>query len=662
MQSRTCPACHSTYPPDSTICPHDGSLLQPDGSSSPEHSWPPGKVIGGKYVVFARTGEDEVTWVYRARNLELDELRSLRALRADLARDAGASGEFRRTARLLQKLVHPNLMSVEACGDAEDGCPFLATDATPSASLADLLCAEGPLEPLRVCSIARQIAAALAAAHQVGLLHLGLSPSNVLVSAQPEGELVKVQGFGTASIRASRERARRSHVRPTLHDLMPPHPPYCSPEQALGKPVRLLDARTDLYSLGVMMHQMMTGRLPFWQPAGEDLTANGEADLAPLVSHLEDAPLPVSVGGRPDTPEPLAHLVVQLLEKRPELRVPTADVVIETIRLAEDRIAARAILGAPQSAMIGAASAIRAAEAVTAAGPAEADSRPLPALPLVQAPQEVAPRALISEPRGGAPSGTQPAPNAAFKVTAGREAAGSAAASTAERAVTSARRPSADSASILFKAQPQPNPNHWARWVLASLSVIVVAGGVWFFSTRAQHQWLGSGPLSPIKSDELRAVEGANAEPSSAPASPSPSASQPAASAPAGSAHAAAQKPEERGPQGSAASQAPPATMTSAGNSASTATPGGVPPATKRLPVAAREGGAKPAASPGDIAAEVKRAVSAGDVFFELGQYDLAMQAYERPLKLDPNNSLLRARIQRAQSAKNAEQEFLQQQ
>jgi len=673
MQSRTCPACHATYPLDFRLCPHDGSLLQPDGSFLDEHRdeaidpWPPGKVIGGKYVVFARSGEDEVAWVYRARSLDLDEPRSLRALRADLARDARAAQEFRRTARLMQKLVHPNLPAIEAWGDAEDGRPFLVTEVVEGTSLTDLMLAEGPIEPLRACSIARQIAAALAATHQAGMLHLGLSPSQVLLCGQAEEGRVQVLGFGTASVLASRGRVRHAGTGLTLRGLIPPCPQYTSPEQALGKAPQSLDARSDLYSLGVLMHQMLTGRLPFWQTAGDggSPSVNGEADLAPLVSHLEDAPLPVSVGGRAEPPAPLVELVAQLLEKRPELRPATASAVIEKIRLAEDRIAARAILGVREPAKPRAASPVRDDAEQAASTPlarAEAGGRTeLPSLPAVAA----QPATLkISEPSAGLAAAAPPSASAPPQVAVPQQPTGPAgelaAASAAAKVPVS--RPSArrDSTSVLFKAQP-PEPTHWGRWVLASLSVLVVAAGVWFFLTRGRTQWLGSGPLSPIKSDELRTVEGANAEESSSSASKSSSASQPAASSAAGST-SGAQNPVGIGSQGSAPSAPQPSTPNLTAGESSAGASGGLPSAAKRRPVAMTPGGGKPAVSPQEVAAEVKRAVSAGDVFFELGQYDLAIQAYEGPLKLDPDNGQLRARIQRAQSAKSAEQEYLEQQ
>ncbi|HEY6291216.1 MAG TPA: protein kinase [Terriglobia bacterium] len=635
-----------TYPPDFRLCPHDGSSLQPDGSSFREYedhgkdAWPPGKVIGGKYVIFAQTGDDEVARVYRVRSLELDEPRSLRALRAGIARDAAAAQEFRRTAWLLQKVAHPNLVGIEACGDAEDGRPFVVTEVAAGTSLAELMCAEGPLETLRACSIARQIATALVVAHEVGLLHLGLSPSNILVSGlasgRAEGERVKVQGFGTVSVRASRERNGPSCARLSLRDLIPLHAAYCSPEQALGRHLDRLDARADLYSLGVLIYHMLTGRLPFWQPAADtgSLASIAEADLAPLVSHLEDAPLPLSLGGRAEPPEPLMNLVVQLLEKRPELRPATARAVIEKIKLAEDEMASRALLGVAQSAEISAISPVQvdAAEAVAVVAPAPGNEGPeLPPLPVLPASPEAALNALISETAAVPASAAQSTPNSVFEVAVAQEPAVPAAGAVAVAAT--ANQPSArqDSTSVLFKAQP-PKPTHRGRWVWATLSLLIVVAGVWFFLTRAQTQWLGSGPLSPIKSDELRTVEGANTTESPAPASkPSSETSQPSASGgAAGTSPAAANQAEESRPQSSAAK--------------------------RRLvmPTAA-----PPPVSPEDLAAEVKRAVAAGDIFFELGQYDLAIQAYQRPLKLDPNNFQLRIKIQRAQSAKNAEQQYL---
>jgi eukaryotic-like serine/threonine-protein kinase len=672
MQLKTCPTCHATYPLEFEVCLQDGARLESgSGASEAETEWQSGRVVGGKYRISSRLGEDEVAAIYEAHTMSLNAPRVIRVLQPRFAADAKASEEFRRAADLVQKAAQANVIAVEGRGNAEDGRPFLVTEFFQGQTLAELMQGEAPLEPQRACSIARQVALALSAAHRRGLLHLSLNPSNILASGAPGEESVKVQGFGAAYVRICWTRNGCVSSAATLRDYLPADSRYASPELALGTPPQLLDERADLYSLGVVLYEMLTGRLPFASPdLGPDSGGRrgSEPDLSALASRLEASPAAMGAGyGGMEVPAPLAALVMTLLERRPELRLPSAQDTVEKIALAQSRIAAlvRSTLPtepaesimAPRSAEVAPPRA-RGSERTE---PDEVDRvRPATESDLLAAPAlsaEAALDALDLKAKSSSASVTGPA-----AVTNPQAAVGS-------RALTAEGRHFGRDTSILFKTDRPPGRWRVGRWALAAVVVLVLAAGAWFFVTRDRSQWLGAGPLSPIKSDELRSVEGEKPAPSSSTQTTSKAAVQSQAGTPAaGQAAQSSQQPATQ-PSASSPSASQPASPPAAGNGAATggnqangtASAGkpGNATVTSKPPSAPASTSASSGPSPEDIAAQVKRAIAAGDVFFELGQYDYAIRAYQGPLKYDPKNLELKLKIERAQKAKAAEQQYL---
>ncbi len=648
---KTCPSCHVTYSLDFEVCPRDGIRLEPENGAQAE--WPNGMVIAAKYRISRQLGEDEVTAIYEAHTLSLNAPRVIRVLKPRFAAAARASEEFRKAADLVQKAAQANVIAVEGRGNAEDGRPFLITEFFRGQALAELMQKERPLEPQRACAIARQVALALSAAHRLGLLHLVLTPSNILVSGPPDEESVKVQGFGTAYVLACCTRNGGSSSGPRLRDHLPANPRYASPEMALGRPPALLDERSDLYSLGVILYEMLTGWLPFrGRDASRDSGEDGGSELAvaTLVARLEDPPTPLDAGyGGLKVPAPLGDVVMQLLERRPELRLPSAQDVIEKMALVQSRIATLARPRLPTE-LAESKMASGSAEVIAAREPAEVDEpRPRQELDLV------GPSSSSSDVGLGAVSSKGVVQRPSSPYAAAVQAVGAAVGSEP----VAARPYAAD----LFQTRRPPDQPRFGRWALAAVVVLVLAAGTWFFITRARTQWLGAGPLSPIKSDELRRVEGANPPPSSPsqatskPAMPpqngTPAASQPAQAAP---------QPAVSGPSASPPESAPSATNEAGSGGKQT---GGTLPAGKSATGQVSKPSGTPtstgseAASPEDVAAQVKRAIAAGDVFFELGQYDYAIRAYEGPLKYDPANQELKLKIERARKAKAAEEQYL---
>jgi serine/threonine protein kinase len=651
--------------------------------------WPAGKVIGEGYVLADKLGDDGVTSLYRAQTAA-GEPRLVSALSAELADDPALVREFRDIGYRVCRAHHPNLPPVEASGDAE-GRPFLVTVPASGRTLEELLRAEGRVPPLRACAIARQVAAALEAVHRLNLLHLGLEPRQILLSGDTDH--VELQGLGAGQVRLSRAgRGKSSTGRPlSLRDLMPAAPAYCAPEAALAKSPETLDERADLYSLGVLTYQMLSGRLP----AG--VTAPDDDGLDMLVWQLEPFAAPLEFGA--GIPEPLARLVQQLLEKRPELRPSTAKVVREAIDLAAAGLGTpvtqpsrtpaaptkgrgvtplsplglqplqppsqaipqepdRATLSPGPSEPPAAAPFARPAREPIRPSLAESDRLTewapelAPELASQSMPESASPLApvpplerLVSEPAedfaGMLLEVSAPEPAAAPLSRPGAWQIRETPPAAGPVAVPAGPVPLGDSTSLLLKTSPASEPPAgWGRRALAGIVVVlVIAVAIFFIGESKKLQW--DSP-TPTAVDEQHSLSRPEANPSTAPSSTI----EPAAASPSQAGGAAAQAQAQ--PKG----QAPPG----AGPESS---PAVVAPG--RAPAGGANPGVKPAlGSTSDaVEDEVRRAVSAGDVFYQMGQYDLAIQAYQGPLKDTPQNETLRGRIERARKAKAAEQEYL---
>lgn len=253
-------------------------------------------------------GRGGMGMVYLARDTRLNRPVAIKTLRADLARKASAKERFLREARVAAALEHESIVPIYYVGEA-GGIPFLAMPVLKGQGLdAHLKANGGRLPPAEVIRIAAQIAGGLAAAHDVGLIHRDIKPSNVWVDA--DGRRVRVLDFGLA-----RYETDDSHL--TVSGMIVGTPAYMAPEQARGRGV---DARADLFSLGVVLYQMLTGRRPF---TGTDAVS--------IISSLAlDTPAAPNVVNF-DVPSELSDLVMQLLEKEPQNRPASATVVREAL-------------------------------------------------------------------------------------------------------------------------------------------------------------------------------------------------------------------------------------------------------------------------------------------------------------------------------------------
>jgi len=315
---KSCPRCQSIYPENYVVCPRDSAALVELGA------WTEGMVIRGKFRIMRKVGQGGMGTVYEAVHLRLQERCALKVMNPDVANTPDFAKRFEREAILARRLQHPNAVRVDDIDETEDGRPYIVMEYVEGRSLKQLIQETGPMPVGRVGAIAKQVAAALGAAHQLGIVHRDIKPENIVLIGGPQGEQAKVLDFGIAKLKEVRQ-SDASGMTLTSTGMVMGTPQYMSPEQALGKRGDELDGRSDLYSLGVVMYQMLTGELPF----------KADTTLALLHAQAFEPPRPFSEV-RPDLqlPDSICRLVMSCLAKQPQDRPASAQALIdELVRL-----------------------------------------------------------------------------------------------------------------------------------------------------------------------------------------------------------------------------------------------------------------------------------------------------------------------------------------
>lgn len=297
---RKCPQCGGSYEDAISFCPADGTRTEIQ-QAVPTQALDTliGSVIDGRYRVEERIGEGGMGVVYRATHVVLRKPFALKVIRADQATDANIVQRFVREARAASGIGHPNIVNINDFGTTADGSLYLAMEFLDGMTLADAM-KSGPIPYARALEIFTQIAGALEAAHAQGIVHRDLKPENVFLMREAgQHEFVKVLDFGIAKV-------KNAAAKLTSTGMVFGTPHYLSPEQAAGQPV---DHRSDIYSLGVIMYQVLAGQLPF----------TAESLMALMTKHMfEPAPSLREAGHA--VPSALDAIVGRCLQKKPELR------------------------------------------------------------------------------------------------------------------------------------------------------------------------------------------------------------------------------------------------------------------------------------------------------------------------------------------------------
>src|SRR5918998_2204807 len=268
-------------------------------------------VLDNRYGVSGLLGGGGMGEVFLARDQVLDREVALKVLRNQYAQDEEFVDRFEREAKAAASLNYPHIVQVYDRGTAADGTYYISMEYVGGGTLKDRISREGPLEAGEAVRLASQIADALGVAHGRGMVHRDVKPQNVLLAADGDA---KVADFGVARAVSETSLSDSSLVLGTAK--------YMSPEQAMGDPV---GPESDLYSLGVVLYEMLTGEVPF--------EADSEVDVA--TKHVVEVPRPPKEKN-PSVPEALNGVAMKLLEKKPEDRYPgAAELVADLSRAGE---------------------------------------------------------------------------------------------------------------------------------------------------------------------------------------------------------------------------------------------------------------------------------------------------------------------------------------
>ncbi|HEX8844552.1 MAG TPA: serine/threonine-protein kinase [Pyrinomonadaceae bacterium] len=263
------------------------------------------QIIAGRFRIECEIGTGGMGTVYRAKHLGLERPVAVKIIKPEYAFDPDVADRFMREARTMARLRHPNAAMIFDAGNLPDGRHFIVMEFVEGQTLSEALEKEGRFTPERAVQIASAICDVLAEAHHLGIVHRDLKPSNIMLNERG----ICVLDFGVAKVLATSADATHTHAT-TGSGVIVGTPRYMSPEQCLGQRV---GARSDLYSLGVLLYEMLAGRPPFTDPLASAVLVKQATALPPPLPKL-----------RQDIPRPLVLAVHTLLAKRPNDRPQNA--------------------------------------------------------------------------------------------------------------------------------------------------------------------------------------------------------------------------------------------------------------------------------------------------------------------------------------------------
>ncbi len=341
----------------------------------------------GPYRVIAQLGQGGMATVYKAYHASLDRYVAIKVLHPAFKEDTTFLARFQREARVLAKLEHPNIIPIYDFADHE-GHPYLVMKYVEGETLKARL-GQGPVALAETLKVVDAVGSALAYAHKQGILHRDIKPSNVIITNEGHYYL---SDFGLARIASAGEST-------LSQDTMLGTPNYISPEQAKG--VRDLDGRTDIYSFGVVLYEMIVGRVPF----------SGDTPFSVIHDHIY-TPLPPPTAINPNVPEPLERLLLKALAKERDDRFADASAMMAAFHQA---VSGQLPGAATRRAEMGSSSAAETASmpvpppvepspTVVVQPSATATVKAPPAAPTVKAKKEAAEKSVTEKPKGKAPS------------------------------------------------------------------------------------------------------------------------------------------------------------------------------------------------------------------------------------------------------------------
>jgi serine/threonine-protein kinase len=326
---RTCPQCTASCDDAHKFCPSCGFPVAKVAANTDDPLI--GRTLPGGYVILDLVGIGGMGRVYRAEQTNLGRTVAVKIIHPHLVGEENAAARFITEARAASRLNHPNSVAVIDFGKTQDGQLYLVMEFLRGKDLARVMYEEGPLSFRRIVNILRQVLAALAEAHHMGIIHRDLKPENIILEPMRSGgDFVKVVDFGLAKMR---EAAPSPSI--TSPGIVCGTPEYMSPEQGRGDE---LDARSDLYGVGVIFYQLLTGKLPF----------EADSPTQVVLMHISEAPKdPRQVVPERRIPAGLVDVCLMALAKEPAHRFSDADEFGEALGDALNQVEVSGITRAP---------------------------------------------------------------------------------------------------------------------------------------------------------------------------------------------------------------------------------------------------------------------------------------------------------------------------
>jgi serine/threonine-protein kinase len=433
---KTCPNCQHTYPDDFSLCPRDGAHLTTQATEA-EAQLAAG--LSRRFRIIRRLGQGGMGTVFLAEQIGVGNRPvALKVLNRKLLDDPDFLLRFQNEAGSTGRIHHPNVVSIYESGQGDDGTPYIAMEYLEGESLRELVKKRGALPVAEVVEIAQQVADGLDAAHDLGIIHRDLKPDNIFLTRDKRGRLVvKVVDFGIAKLRESAMHTQTGLVLGT--------PAYMSSEQASGMRSDQLDARSDIYSLGVVVYEMLSGRVPF----------HSDTPLGYLRKHMLEDPPPLRAVAQGLTVLPQVEAVVMkaLMKDRNQRYASALDFACELTSAAQLLPSAETPVALPSTRIVP-------LPARTPAGQERALPMPLPAM--AKAKTDIA----VQTP--------SPAPAERIIQTPIAQPQGSKPGAVASRPPAALRAPQ-------FQATAE-SPSRVKLIVLGLVLLAVIAGSIWYFS------------------------------------------------------------------------------------------------------------------------------------------------------------------------------------
>ena len=313
----TCGRCGTVVGSETNFCPKCGTDLRGQTATSDTfRGFLPGTVIDSRYRLLEKLGDGGMGVVFRVEHVRMGKVMALKVLRSEIAGQSQVLERFRTEAQVVSKLNHPNTISVFDFGELEDGGLYIAMEYVRGRDLQAMLLAEGKLTEVRAATLASQVLRSLEEAHEAGIVHRDIKPANVMVVQTRGGEdWAKVVDFGIAKLNEGGK--GNSKITGVAEFVGTPN--YCAPEQARGESP---DPRTDLYAVGAMLFELVTGKPPYEAPSA----------MGVIAKHLSD-PVPHARERNPELSEALDTVLQKALAKKPDDRFQTANEMRKSLEL-----------------------------------------------------------------------------------------------------------------------------------------------------------------------------------------------------------------------------------------------------------------------------------------------------------------------------------------